>query len=270
MKGYRTEMNDKDTASDFISVSHLDKKYHTMEGDIQAIKDVSFSVRRGEFVSVLGPSGCGKSTMLLILAGLLSKTEGDISIDGKPIEGPQTNVGIIFQDHALLDWRTVLQNIMLQIEMRKMDRAAYLSKAMELLESVGLSGFENKYPFELSGGMRQRVSICRSLIHSPPLLLMDEPLGALDALTREQMRIDIEKIWLKEKQTVLFITHSITEATLLADRVIVMTQRPGEIHMNVKIDLPRPRHLEVQESEKFTEYCKMITDVFLAHGVLRY
>ena len=263
-------MENRNDTSGFIRISNLFKKYTTREGDILALKDVSFTVRKGEFVSVLGPSGCGKSTMLLIIAGLLSKTEGMVNINGQAVAGPHTNVGIIFQDHVLLDWRTVIQNIMLQIEMRKMNRSDYLPRAMELLESVGLSGFENKYPFELSGGMRQRVSICRALIHDPPLLLMDEPLGALDALTREQMRIDIEKIWLKKKPTVLFITHSIAEATLLADRVIVMTPRPGEIHKTVEIDLPRPRHLEVQESVKFTEYCKMITDIFLAHGILRY
>ncbi len=263
-------MKTEGSSSDFIQVTHLWKKYATRDGEVLALQDVSFTVRQGEFVSVVGPSGCGKSTMLLMIAGLLPPSEGTIRVNGRVVEEAQTNIGIVFQDHVLLDWRTVLQNVMLQIEMRKMEQTLYLPKAMELLESVGLAGFEHRYPFELSGGMRQRVSICRALIHDPPLLLMDEPFGALDALTREQMRIDIEKIWLKKQQTVLFITHSITEAVLLADRLIVMTPRPGQIDTIVEIDLPRPRHQAVQESERFAEYCRQVTDIFLARGVLRY
>jgi len=255
---------------DIIKVLHLSKKFLTRDGEILALQDVSLTVKEGEFVCVVGPSGCGKSSLLLIIAGLIPNTEGTVQVNGRNVAGAQTDIGIVFQDHILLDWRTAIDNVMLQVEFRKLDRPIYLTKAMELFESVGLSGFENKYPFELSGGMRQRVSICRALIHDPPLLLMDEALGSLDALTREQMRIDIEKIWLKKKKTVLFITHSVAEAILLGDKIIVMTPRPGQIDRVVDIDLPRPRHLEVQKSDKYSEYCKMINDIFLSRGVLKY
>jgi NitT/TauT family transport system ATP-binding protein len=179
-------------------------------------------------------------------------------------------VGIVFQNPVLLDWRTVIRNVLLQVEARALDLAEHTAKARELLLAVGLEGFEDKYPFELSGGMRQRTAICRALIHDPPLLLMDEPFGALDALTREQMRLDIERLWLERRKTVVFITHSIPEAVLLSDRVVVMSPRPGRVDGVLEIDLPRPRRLEVQESPHFAEYLKAITDLFRARGVLRY
>jgi NitT/TauT family transport system ATP-binding protein len=186
------------------------------------------------------------------------------------VQKPFTDVGIVFQDHALLDWRSVMGNVMLQIEMRKLPLERYRDRAAALLERVGLAGFEGKYPFELSGGMRQRAAICRALVHDPPALFFDEPFGALDALTREQMRIDLEKLWLDRRPTVLFITHGIAEAVLLADRVVVMTPRPGRVDRVLTIDLPRPRDKAVQASDKFAHYVEEITECFMAHGVIRY
>ena len=248
----------------------MSKVYAGMEGPVAALEAVSLDVAEGEFVAILGPSGCGKSTLLLMVAGLLPPSAGTVRLAGRAVTRPQTEIGIVFQTPVLLDWRTVLRNVLLQVESRGLDVAAYRPKARELLRSVGLDGFEDRYPFELSGGMRQRAAICRALIHDPPLLLMDEPLGALDALTREQMRVDIERLWLARRKTVLFITHSITEAVLLSDRVVVMSPRPGRIDGVFEIGLPRPRHLAVQESPEFARHLKAITDLFLARGVLRY
>jgi NitT/TauT family transport system ATP-binding protein len=207
---------------------------------------------------------------MLMIAGLLAPSAGAIRMAGQEVTRPQTDVGIVFQNPVLLDWRTVIRNVLLQVEARGLDLASHRAKARELLRDVGLEGFEDKYPFELSGGMRQRAAICRALIHDPPLLLMDEPFGALDALTREQMRLDIERLWLERRKTVVFITHSIPEAVLLSDRVVVMSPRPGRIDGVLDIDLPRPRRLEVQESPRFAGYQKAITDLFRARGVLRY
>ncbi|MGH7266027.1 MAG: ABC transporter ATP-binding protein [Candidatus Rokuibacteriota bacterium] len=253
-----------------IQLAGVSKTYASTDGPVPALETVSLDVAEGEFVAILGPSGCGKSTLLLIVAGLLPASEGLVRVAGRAVTGPQTEIGIVFQNPVLLDWRTVVRNVLLQVESRRLDVAAYRPRALALLQSVGLGGFEEKYPFELSGGMRQRTAICRALIHDPPLLLMDEPFGALDALTREQMRLDIERLWLGSRKTVLFITHSITEAVLLADRVIVMSPRPGRIDGVFEIALPRPRHLAVQESAPFAGYLKAITDLFLARGVLRY
>jgi NitT/TauT family transport system ATP-binding protein len=254
----------------WIELAGAGKSYAALDGPVHAVEDVSLAVAEGEFVSVLGPSGCGKSTLLLMLAGLLPPSAGEIRVGGRPVTGPQTDLGIVFQSPVLLDWRTVIRNVLLQVEARGLDVAAYRPRAEALLRSVGLAGFENRYPFELSGGMRQRTAICRALIHDPPLLLMDEPFGALDALTREQMRLDIERLWLERRKTVVFVTHSITEALLLSDRVVVMSPRPGRVDGIFTVDLPRPRRLEVQESPRFAGYVKQITDLFLARGVLRY
>jgi NitT/TauT family transport system ATP-binding protein len=184
------------------------------------------------------------------------------------VSGPQTRLGIVFQKPILLEWRTVLGNVLLQAEMRRLDVGAYLERARRLLSAVGLEDFENRYPHELSGGMQQRAAIVRALIHDPPLLLMDEPFGALDALTREQMRIDLEELWLSTQKTVVFITHSIDEAVLLADRVMVMSPRPGRIERIIEVDLPRPRGLEARALAKFDEAVVAITEIFLARGVL--
>ncbi|MBI3077200.1 MAG: ATP-binding cassette domain-containing protein [Deltaproteobacteria bacterium] len=194
---------------------------------------------------------------------------GTITIEGKPVQGPQTQLGIVFQSPVLLDWRRVLDNVMLQIEVRRLRRDQYQKRAEQLLASVGLEGFEHKYPFELSGGMRQRVAICRALIHDPPLLLMDEPFGALDALTREQMILDLQKLWLESQKVVFFVTHSIPEAVFLSDRVVVMSPRPGKVEEIFTIDLPRPRHLDIRETKEFAAYAKAIRDIFQAYGVLK-
>jgi NitT/TauT family transport system ATP-binding protein len=253
----------------YLSVENLSKVYSTREGDVRALNDVSFTQRRGEFISHVGPSGCGKSTLLMIAAGLIPPSAGAIKVGQQAVDRPRTDIGIVFQSPVLLEWRTALGNIMLQAEARKMDRKDARRRARELLDSVGLSGFEDKYPHELSGGMRQRVSICRALIHNPDHLLMDEPFGALDALTRDQLVVDLQALATGRKMTVLFITHSIPEAVFLSDRVIVMTPRPGCIDRIIDIDLPRPRTLAMRETPEFAEYSRQILDLFLARGVLR-
>jgi NitT/TauT family transport system ATP-binding protein len=236
----------------------------------QALDGIDLKIAAGEFVAILGPSGCGKSTLLKIVAGLLPSTGGRVRLDGREVRGPQTNLGIVFQTPVLLEWRDVIGNVLLQIEMRGLDPGAYRERAHELLAKVGLGEFLNRRPRELSGGMRQRAAIVRALIHDPPLLMMDEPFGALDALTREQMRIDLEKLWLDRRQTAVFITHGIAEAVALADRTVVMTPRPGRIDRIIKIDLPRPRDKAVIASRRFADYCDEITECFMRHGVIQY
>ncbi len=253
-----------------VEIKGVSKVFRRAQMQTQAIDRVDLSVKPGEFVAVVGPSGCGKSTLLKIIAGLLEPSEGIVEIAGRAISGPHTDLGIVFQSPVLLDWRNVLDNVLVQIDLRGGDVAAYHERARALLAKVGLGGFENRMPRELSGGMRQRAAIVRALIHQPPLLMMDEPFGALDALTREQMRIDLEKLWLERGQTTFFITHGISEAVALADRVIVMTPRPGRIERIIEIDLPRPRHKAVVTSQRFTDYCDEITECFMRHGVIQY
>ncbi|MBI5301334.1 MAG: ABC transporter ATP-binding protein [Chloroflexi bacterium] len=254
-------------AEPFIRLQNLNKIYKTKDGDVHAVVDVNLDISKSEFVAVVGPSGCGKTTILKMLAGLVPYTSGAITIDGKRVDKPQTDVGIVFQDAIMLDWRDVFSNVMIQIDIRKMDRAQNTAVAMDLLKKVGLDGFEKKKPFELSGGMRQRVSICRALVHDPPLLLLDEPFGALDALTREQISMDIQRLWMDKRKTALHITHSIPEAVLLADRVVVMSPRPGRIVEIIDIDLPRPRRLD-KLPPKFNDYAGHIRDLFKSAGVL--
>jgi NitT/TauT family transport system ATP-binding protein len=230
---------------------------------------MDLQVQQSEFISIVGPSGCGKSTLLLLVAGLLEYEEGEIKIDEKLVDKPQTDIGIVFQTPVLVDWRDVLGNVLLQIEMRKLKTADYLERAKELLESVGLTDFQKRYPYELSGGMQQRTAFCRALIHNPPLVLMDEPLGALDAMTREQLRVDLEQLWLKTKKTVLFVTHSIPESIQLSDRVVVFTPRPGLVECVIDIELPRPRTMAVRESPEFQRYVHQLTDIFMGFGVLK-
>jgi NitT/TauT family transport system ATP-binding protein len=258
-----------DGAQSYLHIRNLTKVYATRDGQVPALDRISFDERRGEFLSNLGPSGCGKSTLLMIAAGLIPPSSGIVSVGERRIERPRTDVGIVFQNPVLLEWRTALGNVMLQAEARKMDRKAAEKRARELLASVGLGGFEEKYPHELSGGMRQRVSICRALIHNPDHLLMDEPFGALDALTRDQLVLDLQALWMERQMTVLFITHSVAEAVFLSDRVIVMTPRPGRIDRIIDIHLPRPRTLAMRETPEFAEYSRQILDLFLARGVLR-
>jgi NitT/TauT family transport system ATP-binding protein len=251
-----------------IAIEGLGKVFRRGNIETHALDAVNLQVLSGEFLAVVGPSGCGKSTLLRLIAGLIPASAGRITIDGRSVSGPETQLGIVFQKPILLEWRTVLGNVLLQAEMRRLDASAYLERARRLLSAVGLGDFEDRYPHELSGGMQQRAAIVRALIHDPPLLLMDEPFGALDALTREQMRIDLEELWLSTQKTVVFITHSIDEAVLLADRVMVMSPRPGQIERIIDVDLPRPRGLEARGLEKFDEAVAAITDIFLARGVL--
>jgi NitT/TauT family transport system ATP-binding protein len=254
---------------EYLRVERVSKVYATRNGAIRALDQVSVTQRRGEFLSVLGPSGCGKSTLLMIAAGLLPPSSGMIAVDGEPVRRPRTDIGIVFQSPVLLEWRTALANVMLQAEAKKLERSAAERRARELLDSVGLAGFADKYPHELSGGMRQRVSLCRALIHNPPQLLMDEPFGALDALTRDQLVLDLLQIWNQRRMTVLFITHSVPEAVFLSDRIIVMTPRPGRIDRVVQVELPRPRKLSMRDTPEFAGYSREILDLFLARGVLR-
>ncbi len=235
---------------------------------VVAVDGIDLEIGAGEFVSIVGPSGCGKSTLLRMIVGLAPTTAGSIRVFGRAVAGPYTDCGIVFQQPILLDWRNVLDNVLFNIDMRGLDVRGYREKALKLLETVGLGDFAMKPPYELSGGMKQRVAIARALVHDPGLLMMDEPFGALDALTREQMRLDLERIWLASQKTVVFITHSIDEAVLLSDRVVVMTPRPGRLETILPIDLPRPRGIAARRSPAFADAVDAITEIFLARGVL--
>ncbi|MCW5683790.1 MAG: ABC transporter ATP-binding protein [Pseudolabrys sp.] len=252
-----------------LSLSGVGKIYQAKSGPVQALDGIDFSIGEGEFLSILGPSGCGKSTLLSLASGLEFPTSGNVALSGKPITHAVTDIGIVFQTDVLLEWRRVLDNVMIQPQIRGLDMKLYEQKARDLLALVGLTGFEDKYPHELSGGMRQRVSICRSLIHDPPLLLMDEPFGALDALTREQMVMELHLLWLRTRKSVMFVTHDIQEAILLAQRVLVMTPRPGRIAEIVEVDLPFPRKPETMETRRFVELVAHVRHLFERHGVLK-
>jgi NitT/TauT family transport system ATP-binding protein len=237
-------------------------------GALQALAPVSMDIPDGAFISIVGPSGCGKSTLLRLVAGLLPASSGSIEVDGRAVSGPVTALGFVFQQPILLDWRSALGNVLFQVEMRGERPGPYRARAQSLLDQVGLGAFADAYPHALSGGMRQRVAIARALVHEPGLLLMDEPFGALDALTREQMRIDLEALWMRRRMTVLFVTHSVDEAVLLGDRVVVMSPRPGRVDRVLEIDLPRPRGLEGRRSPGFLAAEAEITGLFLERGVL--
>jgi len=244
------------------------KTYRTQDGEVETLKPLDFRIHAGEFVSVVGPSGCGKSTLMKMVAGLLPTSGGELLLSGRPVRGPQTNVGIVFQSALLLPWRRVLDNILLQAEIRNLPMAAARERAAALIGMAGLKGFENKYPWQLSGGMQQRVAILRALLHDPPVLLMDEPFGALDAMTRERMNLELQRIWMAAGKTVLLITHSIPEAIFLSDRVFVMSERPGSITAVYDIALPRPRTLDVMGSEQFATYARQLRAHFFAQGTL--
>ena len=237
--------------SDSVSVKDVGKTY---AGGVEAIRDVGFQVAPGEFLTLLGPSGCGKSTLLMMIAGLLAPSRGVVAVDGVPVDGPRPDVGIVFQSPTLLPWRTVLGNVLIPIEMLRRPRREWEGRARELLAMAKLDDFATKLPHELSGGMKQRVSICRALIHDPRLLLMDEPFSALDALTRDQMGQELLRIWELYRKTVVFVTHSIREAVFLSDRVLVMSARPGTIAFETAIELPRPRTVDLQESVELNRY----------------
>ena len=251
-----------------IVARDLRKVFRRGATETVALDGIDLTIGEGEFLAIVGPSGCGKSTLLRLIAGLTSATSGELQVGGGPVCGPQTALGVVFQSPVLLDWRNILDNVLVQVELRGLDPKEYRGTAMKLLEQVGLGDFHDRYPRELSGGMRQRAAIVRALIHDPPLLLMDEPFGALDALTREQMRIDLEALWLATHKTVLFVTHSIDEAVLLADRVVVMSPRPGRIDTIVAVDMPRPRGLGGRKRPEFQIAADAITSIFLERGVL--
>ncbi len=255
-------------AVDGIALEGVRKVFGEGENAVIAVDGVDLEIAAGEFVSIVGPSGCGKSTLLRMIVGLTPASAGQISIFGREVRSPFTDCGIVFQQPVLLDWRTVIDNVLFNIDMRGLDPAAYRPKAEALLDAVDLGEFKTKRPYELSGGMKQRAAIARALVHEPPLLMMDEPFGALDALTREQMRLDLERIWLATEKTVVFITHSIDEAVLLSDRVVVMTPRPGRLETILDIDLDRPRGIAARRTPAFAEAVDAITEIFLARGVL--
>ena len=235
-----------------IQIENVSKIYRTQENEfVPAVAEVSLEVKEKEFVTLVGPSGCGKSTILKLVSGLIPVTGGTIRVREQLVQEPFPDVGFVFQQPVLLPWRTVLVNILFSIEMLGKKEKDFGNRAEDLIKLAGLEGFENKYPRELSGGMQQRVAICRALIHDPSLLLMDEPFGALDAMTREEMSFELLRIWEERRKTILFVTHSIPEAILLADRVVVMTPRPGKIERIFEIDLPRPRVYEMEFNERF-------------------
>jgi NitT/TauT family transport system ATP-binding protein len=236
-----------------LVIHNLSAVFRNGNGGLKALERVSFFVYPQEFVCVLGPSGSGKSTLLRILAGLLPPTEGEVQYRGERIEGPRREVGFVFQKANLMPWRTVLQNILLPLELQSQDHETALERSRELIDLVGLQGFEDSLPRDLSGGMAQRVAIARALIHDPDLLLLDEPFGGLDALTRERMGTELLHIWQRRRKTVVMVTHSISEALFLADRILVLTPRPGRVRLDLRVDLPRPREEEVRYSAHFGE-----------------
>jgi NitT/TauT family transport system ATP-binding protein len=252
--------------SEPITVKNLSKLYPTRGTSVAALEAISFGVGEGELIAVVGPSGCGKSTLLKILSGILPPSSGEAFLGGTRIAGPRRDIGVVFQSPVLFPWRTVLDNVLLPVDVQGLGRARYTKVAMDLLALVGLQGFEQRYPWELSGGMQQRVAITRALVHDPGMLLMDEPFGALDAMTREHMNLELQRIWMEKKKTVVFITHSIPEAVFLADRVLVMTPRPGRIMDDLRVEIPRPRSLDVMATPAFGALVKQIRARFNVKG----
>ncbi|OZE96603.1 ABC transporter ATP-binding protein [Rhodococcoides fascians] len=245
-----------------VAVDDLSVRFSSKRGDVTALSDVDLTVGEGEFVSIAGPSGCGKSTLLKVVAGLTNASSGSVSLRGKQVKGPQRGIGYVFQRAALLEWRTVRKNILLQGEMRGMNRKQTAAKADQLIEMTGLGGFENALPHELSGGMQQRVSLCRALLHEPEVLLMDEPFGALDALTREKMNVELHRIWRETGTTVMLVTHSVAEAVYLANRVVVMSPRPGRIVEILDVDLPAERdYSSTMEQPEFITVANRVRDL---------
>ncbi|WBC07746.1 ABC transporter ATP-binding protein [Micromonospora sp. WMMA1947] len=253
----------------WIEIDGLDKEYRPRKSaPTQALSDINLTVRRGEFISVVGPSGCGKTTLLKILAGLSPKSGGAVRIAGRDVTKPLPEVGMVFQAPTLLPWRTIFDNVMVPAEIQRLDPRRHRERAQQLLDMVGLNGFEQKYPHELSGGMQQRAGICRALVHDPAVLLMDEPFGALDAMTREYMNVELLRIWQESNQTIVLVTHSIPEAVFLSDRVVVLSPRPGRIAEVLDIDLERPRDLGVMSSDRAGVYVERIRRHFNAAGVI--
>jgi len=241
-----------------IEYDRVRKTYPHKRAPVPAIADMSFAVGEQEFASVLGPSGCGKTTLLKITAGIMPVSGGTVRVNGQPVTEPVSNLGMVFQTPVLIKWRNVMDNVLFPVEILRHSRSDYLERAHELVRLVGLEGFENRLPGELSGGMQQRVSICRALITDPALLLMDEPFGALDALTREDMNLELLRIWEARKKTVLFVTHSIPEAVFLSDKVIVLSPRPSRVARIFEIGFARSRDFSVCYTKEFGEYCDAI------------
>jgi len=251
-----------------IELIEVSKAFGAGGNRVQALSPVSLKVRKGEFLAVVGTSGCGKSTLMRIVAGLLAPSDGHVIVNGREIDGPDARTGIVFQTPVLLPWRNVRRNIELQLEIRGRLAPEARRKADALIELVGLKGFEDRMPHELSGGMQQRVALCRALIHDPTILLMDEPFGALDAMTREQMNLELQRIWAETGKTVVFITHSITEAVFLADRIVVMSPRPGRISDVLEIGLARPRDFASVRDAAFHEACDRVRGIMNAQGMV--
>ena len=252
-----------------IRIERVSKTFgETSDQPFQALQEIDIAIEAGEFLSVVGPSGCGKSTLMLMVAGLLERSSGSIAIGGAPVHKPITDVGIAFQDHLLLEFRTALDNVTLHADIRGLPKAQVEARAKELFTQLRLAAAMGKYPRQLSGGMRQRVSLIRTLVHDPSLLLMDEPFGALDALTRLQVRTDLEALWLRRRPTVLFITHSVEEAVGLSDRILVMGPSPGAIVDEIHVELPRPRPIMLGDVQQFSHYVDRIHRQFERLGVL--
>lgn len=252
-----------------ISVQGLTKTYRTKDqGDVEALAQLDIDLAEGSFVALVGPSGCGKSTLLKILAGIQPPSSGTARIHGHGIGEVRGDVGVVMQSPVLFPWRSILQNVLLPVDVLGLNRREMKLRAMEMLQLVELEGFERRYPRELSGGMQQRAAIARALVTDPKLLLMDEPFGALDAMTREHMNVELQRIWMEKRKTVLLITHSIPEAVFLADRVLVMSPRPGRIIRDIAIDLPRPRPMSVMGSAEFGRHVAEIREIFSAEGGL--
>jgi NitT/TauT family transport system ATP-binding protein len=249
-------------APDYIRIAGLSKAFGGRSDGVLALKDVDCTIEQGNFVTVVGPSGCGKSTLLRILAGLLDYRTGTVMLDGQPIRGTRRDVGVVFQSSILLPWRSILENVMLPAEVLGLDMKRARERAMQLLHMVRLDGFEHKLPRQLSGGMQQRASIARALLHDPKILLMDEPFGALDAMTRERMNLELQRIWMESGKTVVLITHSIPEAVFLGDIVFVMSPRPGTLERVIRIDLPRPRSMAVMADPVFASAAAGIRERF--------
>jgi NitT/TauT family transport system ATP-binding protein len=243
----------------FIHLASVKKVYRTRGADFLAVSEATFDVEAGELVSLVGPSGCGKTTLLKILAGLHSHEAGDVRIGNlaQPFD-PSRDIGMVFQQPLLLKWRRVIDNVLLPAEILGLPMGASRARARDLLTLVGLKGAEDKFPYELSGGMQQRAAIARALIHDPKLILMDEPFGALDALTREKMNLELLRIWREAKKTILFVTHGISEAVFLGTRVVVLTAGPARMADNFRVELPHPRTLDIKTGEKFGEYSRRI------------
>ena len=254
--------SDTTESSDVIAIDGLTVTFSSKRATVTALEDIDLRVADGEFVSIAGPSGCGKSTLLKVVAGLTDASSGDVRLRGAQVQGPQREIGYVFQRAALLEWRSVRKNILLQAEMRGMPRQAAQQRCDQLIEMTGLTGFEQTLPHELSGGMQQRVSLCRALLHQPRVLLMDEPFGALDALTREKMNVELHRIWRETGTTVVLVTHSVAEAVYLANRVVVMSPRPGRIIETLDVDLPAERDYgETMERPEFIRVANRVREL---------